>query len=169
MNFNIRWWSGRWQKPTVLRTAGRGASIGAGCTTCSGAYHAGAVRCSHSQNCVPCESTSRSYGKTAVYGRAYMAAVPRGLFSGTVGTTLCVGRRTCSTGPAPQGAGLLCCPQKPAGGKCWRNGEELMKQPTPWWMWLLPLKELDRAGYEKYLTSLQQRGRKSKSAGRHGR
>lgn len=44
-----------------------------------------------------------------------------------------------------------------------------MKQPTPWWMWLLPLKELDRAGYEKYLTSLQQRGRKSKSAGRHGR
>ena len=63
MNFNIRWWSGRWQKPTVLRTAGRGASIGAGCTTCSGAYHAGAVRCSHSQNCVPCESTSGAMGK----------------------------------------------------------------------------------------------------------
>ena len=31
------------------------------------------------------------------------------------------------------------------------------------------LKKLDREGYEKYLTSLQQRGRKSKSEGRHGR
>lgn len=67
------------------------------------------------------------------------AAVSRGLFGGAAGATVYIGRRACGTGPAPQGAGLLCCPQRPTGERSRGKEATLMKQSTPRWGWLLPL------------------------------